>query len=410
MQPYSGGASDFDPRNAFSGQDAANNGQVTGAVLVDDRIPFADLAPQTTQIRADVEAGWSRLLDTNSWIGGTAVTEFEQAWARYCGTAEAVGVANGTDALHLVLRALGIGSGDEVIVPANTFIATAEAVVLAGARPRFVDVDPDTLLVTPDAVAAAVTPRTAAVIPVHLYGHMADVAGLTEVCRRHGMALIEDAAQAHGATRNSVRAGTAGVAAAFSFYPGKNLGAFGDGGAVTTDDLQLASTIRSLANHGRAETDKYLHPNIGTNSRLDAVQAVVLSAKLPHLDEWLESRTAIVAAYRERTRDLPLRLVEPPAGVRSAWHLLVARVADRDRVRAELLGLDVETGIHYPVPCPEQPGFTHFADGRYPVASRVARQIVSLPLHPRMSLDAVDTVCRALSKVVRSQEPPNVHC
>jgi dTDP-4-amino-4,6-dideoxygalactose transaminase len=377
---------------------------------VDDRIMFSDLAPGTAQIRGLVEAGWSRLLDTNSWIGGTAVTEFEQTWARYCGTAEAVGVANGTDALHLILRALGIGAGDEVIVPANTFIATAEAVVLAGARPRFVDVDPDTLLVTPEIVAAAVTPRTAAVIPVHLYGHMADVAGLTEVCRRHGIALIEDAAQAHGATRDGVRAGSSGVAAAFSFYPGKNLGAFGDGGAVTTDDAALARTIRSLANHGRAESDKYLHPGIGTNSRLDAVQAVVLSAKLRYLDEWLDARHAVVAAYRERTRDLPLRLVEPPDGAHSAWHLLVARVSDRDRVRADLLDLDVETGIHYPVPCPEQPGFAHFSDGRYPVASAVARQIVSLPLHPHMGLDAVETVCRALSKVVCSQEPSDVHC
>jgi dTDP-4-amino-4,6-dideoxygalactose transaminase len=297
-----------------------------------------------------------------------------------------------------------------VIVPSNTFIATAEAVVLAGARPRFVDVDPDTLLVTPEIVSAAVTPRTAAVIPVHLYGHMADVAALADVCRRHGIALIEDAAQAHGATRDGIRAGSAGVAAAFSFYPGKNLGAFGDGGAVTTDDTALARTIRSLANHGRAESDKYLHPSIGTNSRLDAVQAVVLSAKLRFLDDWVRARSAVVAAYRVRTRDLPLRIVEPPAGARSAWHLLVARVTERDRVRADLLDLDVETGIHYPVPCPEQPGFDSFADGRYPVASATARQIVSLPLHPHMGLDAVEAVCRALSEVVCSREPADVHC
>jgi dTDP-4-amino-4,6-dideoxygalactose transaminase len=381
---------------------------IHGGAYVGDRIAFSDLALGTDQIRAQVEAGWSQLLDTNAWVGGTAVTQFERAWAEYCGTGEAVGVANGTDALHLILRALDIGPGDEVIVPANTFIATAEAVVLSGARPRFVDVDPDTLLVTPDAVAAAVTARTAAVIPVHLYGHMVDVAGLTRVCNRYGLALIEDAAQAHGAKREGVRAGSAGVAAAFSFYPGKNLGAFGDGGAVTTDDHALAETIRSLANHGRAETDKYLHPRIGTNSRLDAVQAVVLSAKLRHLEDWVDARSAVVAAYRARTRDLPLRIVEPPAGSRSAWHLLVARVTERDRVRADLLDLDVETGIHYPVPCPEQPGFAHFADGRYPVASAAARQIVSLPLHPHMSLDAVETVCRALSKVVCLQEPADV--
>lgn len=384
---------------------ACENG---GDALVSGRIDFIDLAPATAQVRDAVGEGWARLLDSNTWIGGTVVDQFERAWARYCGTAEAIGVANGTDALHLVLRGLGIGRGDEVIVPANTFIATAEAVVLSGARPRFVDVDPDSLLMTPQTVAAAITPATAAVLAVHLYGHVADVAGLSAVCRRHGIALIEDAAQAHGATRDGVRVGNAGAAAGFSFYPGKNLGAFGDAGAVTTDDLSLAAKIRSLANHGRSESDKYLHLHAGTNSRLDAVHAVVLSAKLPYLEGWLDARRRLVAAYREGIGDLPVRIVEPPAGVDSAWHLLVIRVADRDRVRAELLEYDVETGIHYPVPCPEQPGFAAFADDPCPVASGVARQIVSLPLHPHMSADAVEVVCRALSKVVGQWEPADV--
>jgi len=369
-------------------------------------IPFADLSGTTAEIRAEVEAGWQRLLDSNQWIGGGVVEQFEQQWAGYCGTAEAVGVANGTDALHLVLRALGIGPGDEVLVPANTFIATAEAVVLAGARPRFVDVDPDSLLLTPEAVAAAVTPATAAVLPVHLYGHVADLAGHREIARRHGLAVVEDAAQAHGATRDGVRAGSAGAAAAFSFYPGKNLGAFGDGGAVTTDDAELASTIRSLTNHGRSVSDRYLHPNIGINSRLDALQAVVLSAKLRRLDEWTARRRDVVAAYRERVAGLPLRLVEPEIGVESAWHLLVARVADRDQVRADLAGLGVDTGIHYPVPCPEQTAYAEWADGEFPVASRTAREIVSLPLHPHMTIDEVDVVCEALAKVLQSAERP----
>jgi dTDP-4-amino-4,6-dideoxygalactose transaminase len=341
-----------------------------------DAIPFADLTPTTTEIRAAVEAGWARLLDSNGWIGGAE--QFERSFAEYCGTTEAVGVGNGTDALHLILRGLGIGPGA------------------------------DTLLVTPEAVAAAVTPSTAAVLAVHLYGHMVDLDGLAEVARRHGIALIEDAAQAHGATRNGVRAGSRGIAAGFSFYPGKNLGAFGDAGAVTTSDSSLAATIRSLANHGRSVTDKYLHPNIGTNSRLDAVQAVVLSAKLPLLDRWLDGRRAVVAAYREQTADLPIRMVEPAAGVQSAWHLLVARVAERDRVRAELAENGVETGIHYPVPCPEQPGFVQFAEGSYEVASGTARQILSLPLHPHMTADEVDIVCRVLSKVVSTEEPADV--
>jgi dTDP-4-amino-4,6-dideoxygalactose transaminase len=367
-------------------------------------IPFSDLAGTTAEVRREVEAGWRELLGSNAWVGGAAVERFERSWAEYCGTAHAVGVANGTDALHLVLRALGIGPGDEVLVPANTFIATAEAVALAGARPRFVDVDPETLLVTTEAVDAAVTPATAAVLPVHLYGHVADVTGLAEVASRHGIAMIEDAAQAHGATRDGIRVGGAGRAACFSFYPGKNLGAFGDGGAVTTDDAALAARIRSLINHGRSGADRYQHPDIGTNSRLDSLQAVVLSAKLTRLDEWTALRRAVVAAYRERTAGLPIRLVEPPAGVQSAWHLLVGRVAQRDRVREDLAELGVQTGIHYPIPCPEQAGYAHWAETPCPVASRTARQIVSLPLHPHMTLDEVDVVCEALTKVLVPEE------
>ena len=363
-------------------------------------VPFADLSPTTEEIRPEVEEGWRRLLATNSWIGGETVESFEEGWARYCRTAHAVGVANGTDALHLILRALGIGRGDEVLVPANTFIATAEAVVLAGARPRFVDVDPESLLLTPDLLESAVTPATAAVVPVHLYGHVTDLSGLIRVADRHGIALVEDAAQAHGAERDGVRAGSAGVAAAFSFYPGKNLGAFGDGGAVTTNDADLAARVRSMSNHGRAGADRYLHPLVGTNSRLDPVQAVVLAAKLARLDEWTSRRRKIVAAYSERVADLPLRLVEPPPGVDSAWHLLVARVTDRDRVRVELAAQGVQTGIHYPVPCPEQPGFAQWADGWFPVASRAAKEIVSLPLHPHMDVEDVDYVSAALAGVL----------
>ncbi|UOY00208.1 DegT/DnrJ/EryC1/StrS family aminotransferase [Blastococcus sp. PRF04-17] len=369
-------------------------------------IPFSDLAPTTAEIRAEVEDGWRRLLDGNAWVGGAPVERFERAFASYCDTAEAVAVANGTDALHLILRALGIGPGDEVLVPANTFIATAEAVVLAGARPRFVDVDPTSLLMTPQGAEAALTPSTAAIVPVHLFGHVADVEGLAEVARRHGLALVEDAAQAQGAERNGVRAGSTGRAAGFSFYPGKNLGAFGDAGAVTTDDAALAATIRSLADHGRAADDKFLHTSVGTNSRLDAVQAVVLSAKLARLDAWTQRRAKIVDAYRERLADLPLRIVEPDVGVDSAWHLLVVRVADRDAVRAGLAERGVLTGIHYPVPCHEQPAFAAWADGPLPCASEAAREILSLPLHPYMDLEDVDVVRDALADVLRRRRGP----
>ena len=341
-----------------------------------------------------------RLLRSNRWVGGDAVGLFEEQWAAYCGTAHAVGVANGTDALHLILRALGIGPGDEVLVPANTFIATAEAVLAAGARPRFVDVDPDSLLLTPEIVAAAVTPDTAAVIPVHLFGHVADVAGIAAVADRHGVAVVEDAAQAHGAARDGVRAGSIGLAAGFSFYPGKNLGAFGDAGAVTTDDGEVAAKVRSLLNHGRSETDRYVHSLVGVNSRLDPLQAVVLSAKLRHLDEWTERRRKVVAAYEEGTRHLRLRLVTPDPQVESAWHLLVARVQDRDRVQQELARMGVQTGIHYPLPCHEQPGYTRWSGEPCPVSSAAAREILSLPLHPHMDLEAVDHVCEALAEIL----------
>jgi dTDP-4-amino-4,6-dideoxygalactose transaminase len=369
------------------------------------RVPFADLEPTTAEIREEVLAGWQRLLDSNRWVGGQDVEEFESSWARYCGTAEAVGVANGTDALNLALRALGIGAGDEVLLPANTFIATAEAVVLAGARPRFVDVDLGTLSMTPEAVEAAITPSTAALVPVHLYGHVADLPALGRIARRHGLAVLEDAAQAHGATRDGVTAGSLGDAAGFSFYPGKNLGAFGDGGAMTTDDTALAARVRSLANHGRSDTDRYVHPHVGTNSRLDALQAVVLSAKLARLDEWTARRRRIVDAYRERVAGLPLRLVEPDAGVTSAWHLLVVRVAERDRVRADLAARGVETGIHYPVPCHEQDAYLQWAGDGCPVASRSARELLSLPLHPHMALDDVEYVCEALAAVLDPEDP-----
>jgi dTDP-4-amino-4,6-dideoxygalactose transaminase len=242
------------------------------------------------------------------------------------------------------------------------------------------------------------------VLPVHLYGHVADLTGVLAVARRHGLAVVEDAAQAHGATRDGLRAGAAGVAGGFSFYPGKNLGAFGDGGAVITSDPDLAAKVRSLANHGRSGTSRYEHPHVGMNSRLDALQAVVLSAKLARLDEWTARRRRIVAAYRERLSDLSVRLVEPEAGVTSSWHLLVARVADRDRVRAELASMGVETGIHYPVPCPEQCAFARWTDGPLPVSAATARQIMSLPLHPHMTLDQVDAVCAALSRVLAPGE------
>ena len=249
-------------------------------------VPFIDLAAMTGEVRAAVSDAWRGLLDSNRFIGGEAVDRFESEWAAYCGTTQAIGMANGTDAIQLTLRALGIAEGDEVIVPANSFVATAEAVVLAGATPRFADVDPATLLLNADALTAALTNRTRAVIVVHLYGQMVDMDAIGRVAERAGIAVIEDAAQAHGATWRGRSAGSVGIAGCFSFYPGKNLGAFGDAGAVVTSDAALAARLRSLRDHGRAGGSHYDHAYLGTNSRLDALQAVVLSAKLARLDDW----------------------------------------------------------------------------------------------------------------------------
>jgi dTDP-4-amino-4,6-dideoxygalactose transaminase len=254
------------------------------------QIPFLDVAAMTREVLDSVEPAWRRILESSRFIGGEAVEEFEAAWASYCQVPHALGVANGTDAIQLTLTALGIGPGDEVILPTNTFVATAEAVVLTGAAPRFADICPDTLLLTADLLEAAITRRTKAVIVVHLYGQMPDMDALCRVADKAGLAVIEDAAQAHGATWLGRRAGSIGLAGCFSFYPGKNLGAFGDAGAVVTSDPGLAGRIRGLRDHGRALGSRYRHELVGTNSRLDALQAAVLTAKLARLDAWNEAR------------------------------------------------------------------------------------------------------------------------
>ncbi|HEY2225166.1 DegT/DnrJ/EryC1/StrS family aminotransferase [Actinomycetospora sp.] len=361
-------------------------------------VPFTDLGAMTRDVRDDVDAAWKELLTESDFVGGAPVERFEGEWARYCGTTEAVGVANGTDALVLALRALGIGGGDEVVVPANTFVATAEAVVLAGARPRFADVDPGTLLLTADGLAAAITPRTAAVIVVHLYGQTADMDALDAVAARAGLPVIEDAAQAHGATWAGRRAGSMGRLGCFSFYPGKNLGAFGDAGAVVTTDPRLADTLRSLRNHGRAGGHHERHDLVGTNSRMDTLQAAVLSAKLARLDGWTGARRAIADRYREAAPGTgAVRLVRVDSRAAPVHHLAVAMTDDRDGLRAFLAQRGIATAVHYPVPCHLQAAFTRFADGPLPVAEAAAARIVSLPLFPHMTDDQVAAVCGAVA-------------
>lgn len=361
-------------------------------------VPFADLAAIAREVWPSVELDYVSCLLGGSYIGGPAVTSFEEQWAAYCGTDYAVGVGNGTDALELTLAALRIGPGDEVIVSANAFIAAAAAIVRVGAVPRFADVSDETLLMTPCTLSDALTPRTRAVIVVHMFGQMADMTGIVAVAAKAGIFVVEDGAQAHGAEWDGRRAGTFGDAACFSFYPAKNLGALGDAGAVVTSRPDLADRVRALANHGRSHgAAHYAHDSVGTNSRLDALQAVVLSGKLRFLEEWTKRRIALAAQYRDALNGTGVRLtaVAPPA--RHVYHLFVVRVAGRDALRAELDRLGIETGVHYPVPCHRQPPLRPFADRPLRVAEQAAGELLSLPMFPHLTESQVEFVCESLS-------------
>jgi dTDP-4-amino-4,6-dideoxygalactose transaminase len=354
------------------------------------------------EVWPSIEAEYLACLRGARYIGGRPVASFEEEWAAFCGTGHAVGVANGTDALELTLTALGVGPGDEVVIPANTFVATAAAVVRAGATPCFADVSDETLLMTDATLRAALTPRTRAVMVVHLFGQLPDMDALRAVTDEAGILLIEDAAQAHGAEWEGRRAGSFGAAACFSFYPGKNLGAFGDGGAVVTAQPEIADRVRALANHGRSHgAAHYEHEYVGMNSRLDALQAIALSGKLARLDPWTERRIALADRYRDLlTGAADVKLTGVSALARHVYHLYVVRVPERDRVRAELDRRGVQTGVHYPVPCHLQPALRRFADRSLPVAEQAAGELVSLPMFPHMTDRQVDLVCEALTDVL----------
>jgi dTDP-4-amino-4,6-dideoxygalactose transaminase len=362
------------------------------------RQPFVDLAAQYQEVRAELLPDVERLLASGAFVGGETLARFEAAFAAFCGAPHAVGVANGTDALHLALRALGVGPGDEVVTVPNTFVATAEAIVQAGARPVLVDVRPDTLLMDAAALDGALTPRTRAVMPVHLYGALVDVEPIERWCAARGVALLEDAAQAHGARRGGRRAGAFGDAAGFSFYPAKNLGAAGEAGAVVTRRADVAERVGRLRDHGQSE--RYHHEIAGYNSRLDALQAAVLAVKLARLDAWNARRRALAAVYRERLAkvDAVTLLAEPAGDESHVYHLFVVRAAGRDRLRAALTARGIETGLHYPVPIHLQRGWRElgYREGAFPVAEAAARTVLSLPIYPHMGEDAVHRVCDAL--------------
>jgi dTDP-4-amino-4,6-dideoxygalactose transaminase len=364
-------------------------------------IPLVDLNAAHAQVAEEVEAGFKRIITDTAFIGGEEVRVFECEYAAFGGVPYCVGVANGTDALELALRAVGVGRGSEVILPANTFIATAEAVVRAGARPVLVDCDPETYLIDVDAALAAVTHATSAVIPVHLYGQLAPVerlaAGLAGTCVR----IVEDAAQCQGATRHGVSAGAAGMAAT-SFYPGKNLGAYGDAGAVVTADSELAGTVRMLANHGGVR--KYEHQVVGFNSRLDGLQAVVLRAKLARLAAWNAARRAAAQRYDALLEGLDVVRPVTLDGNEHVWHLYVIRVPDgrRDEVLAGLNANGIGAGIHYPVPVHLTPAFADlgYRSGTFPHTEAAAGELLSLPLHPHITEEQQEAVVRTLARAL----------
>jgi dTDP-3-amino-3,4,6-trideoxy-alpha-D-glucose transaminase len=353
-------------------------------------LPFIDLTPAEDD--GAVRAAIARVIDRGWFVLGPEVDAFEAEFARESGARHAVGVANGTDALALILRALHMPPDSEVIVPAISAAYTGLAVIMAGGRPVFADVTPDTLTLDPRSAASLVTARTAAIVPVHLYGHPADMAAIRALADRHRLAVVEDCCQAHLATAAGLPVGTIGVAGAFSFYPTKNLGAMGDGGAVVTNDAALAARIRSLRNGGQA--DRYHHQEPGVNSRLDEMQAAVLRARLPRLARWTARRRQLARAYRAALPE-PLPLAERDAG--HVNHLFPIRSANRDALQAHLKSAGIETLIHYPVPLPRQQAFTQFEPAASPVADLAAREILSLPLHPRLTDDDLARVVDAVA-------------
>jgi len=361
-------------------------------------VPFLDLAAQQAEVAHEVLPVWEELLTSAGFIGGEQVDEFEREYAEYVGVRFCIGVGNGTDAIELALRATGIGPGDEVIIPVNTFIATAEAVSRIGAVPVFVDVDPEYLLIDPHAVEGAITPRTRAIVPVHLYGQTAPMDALRPIAERHGVVLLEDAAQSQGASSTAGRAGALGRVAATSFYPGKNLGAAGDAGAVLTDDAAVAEFVRNLGAHGSSV--KYVHDRVGMNSRLDAVQAAVLRAKLRRLDAWNAARRAAADRYTELLADLPgVRVPVARPGNTDVWHLYVVQVDDRDRVHRELGEAGIGAAIHYPTPVHLTGAYRDlgYRAGQFPVAERAAGRILSLPMFPHLTGDHQRAVVAALA-------------
>jgi dTDP-4-amino-4,6-dideoxygalactose transaminase len=365
-------------------------------------VPFLDLKAQHRPLKSEILAHWSGILDSAGFVGGEHVTSFEEEFAAACGAKYAVALASGTDALRFAIMAKGLEPGDEVITVPNTFIATVEAISQAGGRAVFVDVDPATYNLDPALLEAAITSRTKGIVPVHLYGQPADLNAIEDVARKHGLWVVEDAAQAQLAEYEGRKIGSRGNLAEFSFYPGKNLGACGEAGAVTTQDAALAARIKMLRDHGQSR--KYYHEIEGYNGRCDALQASALRVKLRHLPRWNELRRAHAQRYIERLGGMTgVILPKVAPHCLPIWHLFVIQVEDRDAVQAALKAKGVDSGLHYPVPLHLQTAYAHMGlrAGAFPVSERCAARLLSLPMYPELTDDQIDYVCTSLAEIVR---------
>lgn len=370
-------------------------------------IPFLDLSAQYSAIKPEVDEAIARVVETSDFILGAELGLFESEFAAFCGVKHCIGVDSGLSALELVLRAWGIGPGDEVITAANTFIATALAVTNAGATPVLVDVDPHTHNIDPEAVRSAITPRTRALIPVHLYGTPAEMDAINEIAAQYDLAVLEDACQAHGATYKGRRAGSLGHAAAFSFYPGKNLGAYGDGGAIVTNDAALARQLRAMRNYGQQA--KYVHWTKGFNCRLDTLQAAILRVKLRYLDHWNARRSDHARSYGELLAASSITLPGVPGSMQSSWHLYVVRSPFRDSVRAHLDARGVATGMHYPTPIHMQKAYADagYRMGDFPITERLANEVMSLPMYPELDHASLERIADAVMSAPGVERAPS---
>lgn len=371
------------------------------------KVKFVDLSAQHKPLEAELKETFSRVLANCSFVLGPEVEKFEKAFAAFCGVEHCVAVTNGTAALQLVLQGLGIGAGDEVITVSHTFIATAEAISAVGARPVFVDIDPVSYTMDPNKVEAAITPRTKALIPVHLYGQPADMDALNAIATKHKLFVIEDSCQAHGALYKGRRAGSLATAACFSFYPSKNLGACGEGGAVTTNDAALARQIRMLRDHGSLK--KYEHDFPAYNLRLEGIQGGVLAVKLPHLDGWNSNRRILAARYNEMFAGTKVVAPKEMPYARGVYHLYVVLVEDREALKQALAEQGIETGLHYPIPLHLQKAYEHlgYKKGDFPVSEHVASHLLSLPMYAELPIEHVEHVAKTIREVLEWQAVPN---